>query len=84
MPTNHLKSSIQLDLSVAPHSPKYSGVTEGKWLLVCHSKYICKTEQKTPHCPVMFFGPEIMIPAKDSVPACRVNFSSVGLSLKGF
>lgn len=78
MPTNCLKSLIQLDLSAAPYSPRYSGITEGKWLLSHHSKCICKTEQKTPHCLVMVFGPEIMVLAKGSMPACRVIFSSVG------
>lgn len=78
MPTNCLKSLIQLNLSVAPYPPKYSGITEGKRLLSHRSKCICKTEQKTPHCLVVVFGPEIMVLAKGSVPACRMNFSSVG------
>lgn len=43
MPTNWLKSLIQLNLSVVPYSPKYGGITEGKLLLSHCGKCICKT-----------------------------------------
>lgn len=43
MPTNWLKSLIQLDLSVVPYSPKYGGITEGKLLLSHCGKCHCKT-----------------------------------------
>lgn len=73
MPTNWLKSLIQLNLSVLPYSPKYGGVSEGKLLLSHCGKCICKTGDIT-HL-FMGFGPEIMVLAKGSVLAWGIQKS---------